>query len=64
MTADIGRALRAARVLQFGIVWIDCHFIMVSGVPHGGFKQSGYGKDRSVCSLEEYTDVKHVMVRL
>ncbi len=63
-TRDVGRALRAARVLQFGTVWINCHFTLVSEMPHGGFKQSGYGKDQSVYSLEEYTNVKHVMARL
>ena len=63
-TRDIGRALRAAKALQFGTVWINCHFTLVSEMPHGGFKQSGYGKDQSVYSLEEYTNVKHVMARL
>jgi len=63
-TADIGRALRAARALQFGTVWIDCHLIMVSEMPDGGFKQSGHGTDQSVWSLEEHSDVKHVMARL
>jgi aminobutyraldehyde dehydrogenase len=63
-TNDVGRALNAARVLQFGTVWINDHMPIVAEMPHGGFKQSGQGKDMSVYSLEEYTEIKHVMVRL
>ncbi|MEA2366723.1 MAG: aminobutyraldehyde dehydrogenase [Thermoleophilaceae bacterium] len=63
-TQDVGRALNAARVLQFGTVWINDHMPIVAEMPHGGFKQSGQGKDMSVYSLEEYTEIKHVMVRL
>ena len=63
-TRDIGRALNAARRLQFGTVWINDHIPLVSEMPHGGFKESGYGKDLSVYSLEDYTQVKHVMARL
>jgi aminobutyraldehyde dehydrogenase len=63
-TKDVGRALNAARVLQFGTVWINDHMPIVAEMPHGGFKQSGQGKDMSVYSLEEYTEIKHVMVRL
>jgi betaine-aldehyde dehydrogenase/aminobutyraldehyde dehydrogenase len=63
-TRDVGRALRAARALQFGTVWINDHIPLVSEMPHGGYKRSGYGKDLSVYSLEDYTQVKHVMAKL
>jgi aminobutyraldehyde dehydrogenase len=63
-TRDVGRALNAARVLQFGTVWINDHIPLVSEMPHGGFKQSGYGKDLSAYSLEDYTQIKHVMAKL
>jgi betaine-aldehyde dehydrogenase/aminobutyraldehyde dehydrogenase len=63
-TRDIGRALNAARKLQFGAVWINEHLTIVSEMPHGGFKGSGYGKDMSIYSLEDYTQVKHVMARI
>ena len=63
-TRDIGRALNAARKLQFGTVWINDHIPLVSEMPHGGYKQSGYGKDLSVYSLEDYTNVKHVMAKV
>ena len=63
-TRDVGRALNAARKLEFGTVWINDHIPLVSEMPHGGFKQSGYGKDLSAYSLEDYTQVKHVMVKL
>ena len=63
-TRDVGRALRAARALRFGTVWINDHITGVSEMPHGGFKQSGYGKDMSAYALEDFTVVKHVMARL
>jgi 1-pyrroline dehydrogenase len=63
-TRDIGRALNAARKLQFGTVWINDHIPLVSEMPHGGFKESGYGKDLSVYSLEDYTQIKHVMAKI
>jgi 1-pyrroline dehydrogenase len=63
-TRDIGRALNAARKLQFGTVWINDHIPLVSEMPHGGYKQSGYGKDLSTYSLEDYTQIKHVMAKL
>ncbi len=63
-TRDIGRALNAARKLQFGAVWINTHFGLTSEMPHGGYKQSGYGKDMSMYSLEDYTQIKHVMAAL
>jgi aminobutyraldehyde dehydrogenase len=63
-TTDTARALDLARQLQFGTVWINDHLPVVPEMPHGGFKQSGNGNDMSVYSLEEYTELKHVMVNL
>jgi 1-pyrroline dehydrogenase len=63
-TRDVGRALNAARKLQFGTVWINDHIPLVSEMPHGGYKQSGYGKDLSSYSLEDYTQIKHVMAKI
>lgn len=63
-TRDVGRALTAAKRLQFGTVWVNDHITMASEMPHGGFKMSGYGKDMSAYALEDYTEIKHVMVSL
>src|SRR6184192_2643950 len=63
-TRDVSRALNAARKLQFGTVWINDHIPLVSEMPHGGYKGSGYGKDLSMYSLEDYTQIKHVMAQL
>ncbi len=63
-TRDVGRALRVSKALRFGCVWINDHIPLVSEMPHGGFKESGYGKDLSVYSVEDYTVVKHVMASL
>jgi betaine-aldehyde dehydrogenase/aminobutyraldehyde dehydrogenase len=63
-TKDVGRAMRAARKLQFGTVWINDHLPIVSEMPHGGFKQSGHGNDMSIYSVEEYTEIKHIMINL
>jgi len=61
---DIGRCLRMARKLQFGCVWLNEHLTITDEMPHGGFKQSGYGKDLSSYSIDDYTVVKHVMARI
>jgi betaine-aldehyde dehydrogenase len=63
-TRDVGRALRVSNALRFGTVWINDHIPLASEMPHGGFKQSGYGKDLSMYALEDYTVVKHVMASL
>jgi aminobutyraldehyde dehydrogenase len=63
-TTNVNRALNAARKLKFGTVWINDHLSLVSEMPHGGYKQSGYGKDMSMYALEDYTQVKHVMARI
>jgi betaine-aldehyde dehydrogenase len=63
-TRDIGRAHRVANAIRFGTVWINDHITMATEMPHGGFKQSGYGKDMSAYALEDYTEIKHVMVNL
>jgi betaine-aldehyde dehydrogenase len=63
-TSDHGRAMRMARRLDFGCVWINTHIPLVAEMPHGGFKHSGYGKDLSMYGFEDYTRVKHVMSSL
>src|SRR5882757_308364 len=63
-TKDVSRAMRAARKLQFGTVWINDHLPIVAEMPHGGFKQSGHGNDMSIYALEEYTEIKHIMINL
>ena len=63
-TTDVGRALRMSRSLQFGCVWVNDHIPIISEMPHGGFKQSGYGKDMSLAAVEAYTELKHVMVKI
>jgi betaine-aldehyde dehydrogenase len=63
-TRDVGRALRMARKLQFGTVWINTHIPLTPEMPHGGYKQSGHGKDMSIYSIEDYTNIKHVMASL
>jgi acyl-CoA reductase-like NAD-dependent aldehyde dehydrogenase len=62
-TSDVGRAMKAAARLRFGTVWVNDHIPLVSEMPHGGFKQSGYGKDLSAYAIEAYTEPKHVMVK-
>ncbi len=61
-TKDVGRAMRMTKGLQSGTVWVNDHITIVSEMPHGGFKHSGYGKDMSAYALEHYTEVKHVMI--
>jgi aminobutyraldehyde dehydrogenase len=62
-TSDIRKAMRAAKKLQYGCTWINTHFMLVSEMPHGGLKASGYGKDLSNYALEDYTVVRHVMAK-
>ena len=64
-TRDVGRALNASRKLQFGTVWVNDHLVPItSEMPHGGYKSSGYGKDMSIYSMEEYTQIKHVAIKV
>ena len=63
-TRDVKKALRAAKALRYGTVWINDHLTIASEMPHGGFGQSGYGKDMSSYSIEDYTIVKHVMAKI
>ncbi len=62
-TSDIGRAMRVCAELQYGCTWVNTHFMLCSEMPHGGQKQSGYGKDMSQYGLEDYTSIRHVMIR-
>src|SRR5215207_851689 len=63
-TRDVGRALRVSKALRFGCVWINDHIPLASEMPHGGYGESGYGKDLSMYAVEEYTQIKHVMASL
>ena len=63
-TRDVGRAFRVSNALKFGCVWINDHIPLAAEMPHGGYKESGYGKDLSMYSLEDYTHVKHVMANI
>jgi 1-pyrroline dehydrogenase len=64
-TRDVGRAMNAVRRLQFGTVWVNDHLLPISSeLPHGGYKQSGYGKDMSIYSMEEYTQIKHAAIKI
>lgn len=63
-TADVSRAMRVAAELQYGCTWVNTHFMLVSEMPHGGMKKSGYGKDMSMYAIEDYSVVRHVMLKL
>jgi betaine-aldehyde dehydrogenase/aminobutyraldehyde dehydrogenase len=63
-TRDVGKAMEAIRQLDFGCVWVNDHLPFLSEMPHGGFKESGYGKDLSIYGLEDYTRIKHGMIKL
>jgi len=63
-TSDVSRAMRVAAELQYGCTWINTHFMLTTEMPHGGMKKSGYGKDLSMYAIEDYSAVRHVMVKL
>ncbi len=63
-TNDVSRAMRVAAELQYGCTWVNTHFMLVSEMPHGGMKKSGYGKDMSMYAIEDYSAIRHVMVKL
>jgi aminobutyraldehyde dehydrogenase len=63
-TRDLSRGMQAAARLRYGCTWINCHFMLANEMPHGGLKQSGYGKDLSMYALEDYTVPRHIMVKL
>lgn len=62
-TSDIGKAMRVSSELQYGCTWVNTHFMLCSEMPHGGMKQSGYGKDMSMYGLEDYTSIRHIMIK-
>lgn len=62
-TRDVGVTMNVASRLQYGCTWVNTHFMLVSEMPHGGMKHSGYGKDMSVYALEDYSCARHVMVK-
>jgi len=63
-TRDVSKGMQTAARLQYGCTWVNCHFMLVNEMPHGGVKSSGYGKDLSMYALEDYTLVRHVMVKM
>ena len=63
-TSDVSRAMRVSAELQYGCTWVNTHFMLVSEMPHGGMKKSGYGKDMSMYAIEDYSSVRHVMIKL
>jgi len=62
-TQDVGQAMGIASRLQYGCTWVNTHFMLVSEMPHGGMKHSGYGKDMSMYALEDYSCARHIMVK-
>jgi aminobutyraldehyde dehydrogenase len=62
-TTDISKAMRVCAELQYGCTWVNTHFMLVNEMPHGGVKKSGYGKDMSMYGLEDYTSVRHIMIK-
>lgn len=62
-TGSGGKAMRIAAALRYGCIWVNCHFMLVNEMPHGGLRKSGYGKDLSMCALDDYTAARHVMIR-
>ncbi len=62
-TSDVGRAMEVSAQLQYGCTWVNTHFMLVSEMPHGGMKRSGYGKDMSMYALEDYSCIRHVMLK-
>ena len=63
-TRDVSKGMQTAARLQYGCTWVNCHFMLVSEMPHGGLKASGSGKDTSMYALEDYTVARHVMVKM
>ncbi|MDI1299369.1 gamma-aminobutyraldehyde dehydrogenase [Methylotenera sp.] len=63
-TSDVSRAMRVSAELQYGCTWVNTHFMLVSEMPHGGMKKSGYGKDMSMYAIEDYSSVRHIMIKL
>jgi aminobutyraldehyde dehydrogenase len=61
LSKDVGKGMATAARLQYGRTWINCHFMLTNEMPHGGMKQSGYGKDMSIYALEDYSVVRHIM---
>ena len=62
-TQDVGKAMKVSAELQYGCTWVNTHFMLVNEMPHGGMKRSGYGKDMSMYALEDYSCVRHIMIK-